>query len=307
MQIMKNLNILLITDRKPGHEQQSLGLIKALSRTLSISIITIPPLSKTKILLKLFAKKQSDFQIVIGTGHKTHLSVLFFAWYYKAIKIILMKPSLPYFLFDACIVPSHDNPPQNKNIISTLGPLNQLVGPFNKQQQTLILLGGTSKHYEWDNAHILKQLENICQKIKPQEPIFLSTSRRTPATFLTLLEQSSFSQRIHIFDHEVTHKNWLINMLKISQDVYVTPDSVSMIYESLTANCTVYLFDLKPNNDKITHAIDQLKQQQWVFGYDQTNIIKDTDRQPLNEAQRVAEWIIKNFNLDIYQKNISNK
>ena len=302
MQKMKKLNILLITDKKPGHEQQSLGLVKALSNILSISVMIVPPLSKREMFAKLFTKRRNNFQMIIGAGHKTHASVLFLAWYYRAIKIILMKPSLPYSFFDACIVPNHDLPPNKPNIFSSQGALNQLVGPFKKAPQTLILLGGISKHYQWNNALIIQQLEEIYQKINQQEPILLTTSRRTPSNFLSLLEQTTFAENIQIFDHQLTPKNWLVDMLKISKNVYVTPDSISMIYEALTAECNVYLFNLPANTNKITFSIEQLKQEQWIFDYQHTNSSKNLHHTPPNEAQRCAQWIIKKFSLDIYNK-----
>ena len=105
-------------------------------------------------------KKFKKPNLIIGAGHRTHFSILAAKRAYGGKSIVLMKPSLPYFIFDLCLVPEHDNPPKRANIISTIGALNPLGldGLHEKKPSSnLILIGGPSPHYKWDNNLIIKQ------------------------------------------------------------------------------------------------------------------------------------------------------
>ena len=86
-------------DGKAGHEQQSSGLIQAISRLYPVQAIKIDirqhPVGVMDWLLK---RLPSDYPLphyVVGAGHRTHLALLTVKRMTKAKTIVLMKPSLP--------------------------------------------------------------------------------------------------------------------------------------------------------------------------------------------------------------------
>ena len=61
--------------------------------------------------------------------------------------------------FDLCIIPKHDSPPKQDNIFITQGAItNQSPVATVNQNTGLILLGGPSRHYQWDANDMLNQI-----------------------------------------------------------------------------------------------------------------------------------------------------
>ena len=147
------LNIWRFTDEKSGHDSQSNGLCAALGELSSINQFDLPVDSFINCLRNLLFKKfpkgnnLPNPDIIVGAGHGTHFSMLTARYIRKGKIIVLMKPSLPLNLFDICIIPKHDCPPEKKNVIETTGALNSIKFNKNKIKQTgLILIGGPSNH-----------------------------------------------------------------------------------------------------------------------------------------------------------------
>ena len=76
-----------------------------------------------------------------------------------------MRPSIPKIWLDLLIVPKHDDVKRAKNVIETEGPLTLIeqAGPKHKDAG-LILLGGDSSHYVWDNESLLSQIEEVTKR-----------------------------------------------------------------------------------------------------------------------------------------------
>ncbi len=88
-------------------------------------------------------------------------------------------------------------------------------------------------------------------------------------------------------------------MLLASEDAWVTPDSISMTYEALSAGCRTGVFELSPNktsNSRITHSIEALVKNQYVrtlknFLYDK----QKCNNQFTPQANDCAKKILKLF------------
>ena len=257
-----------LIDGKPGHEKQSLGLVLALSKLKKVTCDDIDvkhsvPTQIIQFLLGRFplGKKLKKPNLIIGAGHRTHFSILGAKRAYGGKSIVLMKPSLPYFLFDLCLVPEHDNPPKRANIISTIGALNPLGLdglPKKIPSSHLILIGGPSPHYVWDNNLIIEQIEQIVKKSQKNiQQWILTTSPRTPKEFIEKLRERKLTD-LKIYHFQDTKPGWVEEMLLASENAWVTPDSVSMIYEALSAGCRTYLFVL-PRSKSNTRVYQSLK------------------------------------------------
>lgn len=283
-----------ISDGKAGHVNQSKALVKGLSKHLNIT-------SKEFTLEKSFFRSWIEIlkikyyghrpfpEIVIGAGRRTHLVMVFCKLVFSAKIICIMRPSIPKIWLDLLIVPKHDDVKRAKNVIETEGPLTLIeqTGPKHKDAG-LILLGGDSSHYVWDNESLLSQIEEITKGSDDNIRWTLTTSRRTPEkikTLLTEIEQPNF----HYEDVGRVKANWLANELESSQYVWVTPDSISMTYESLSAGCQVGIFNLsKKRESRVT------KNQQRLVEEGKIRTLQNKTWQPvqcLNERDRIGRLI----------------
>jgi len=157
-----------ISDGRPGHDNQSNGLVKSLSQLTPCDRHDIGAGALKYSVLNFVSRHYPpgnnlpDPDLIIGAGHRTHCSMLCAQRARGGKTIVTMKPSLPYSWFDYCVVPAHDEPPERDNIIVTNGAINSIVLTENHNPgQGLILIGGLSKHYCWDVDSLLEQLQNI--------------------------------------------------------------------------------------------------------------------------------------------------
>jgi len=272
----KSVTIWRFIDGKPGHEKQSLGLCMALAKLRDVNCHEIKVGdSGFKNLLDYClgrSKKGIDFprpDMLVGAGHRTHLPMLAAKRAYGGKSIVLMKPSLPYFLFDLCLVPEHDNPPERANIIPTIGSLNSLGldDPHPKTPSShIILIGGPSPHYEWDDNQVIDQIEQIFKKgHKSIQQWALTTSPRTPKEFIEKLQERKLTD-LKIYHFEDTKPGWVEEMLLANENAWVTPDSVSMTYEALSAGCRTGILELCPNksNPRIIHSVQVLIKNDYI-------------------------------------------
>jgi hypothetical protein len=98
---------------------------------------------------------------------------------------------------------------------------------------------------------------------------------------------------IQVFPAEATPSGWLEGQLARAGEAWVTPDSVSMVYEALTAGCRVGLFDLpaKPAS-RVARGVLALKADGLVSAFPHP---PRPNRHPLNEAGRCASLILERW------------
>lgn len=274
--IKNNLIIWRFLDGKPGHEKQSLGLVLALAKLQNVNCyeIKVGDSGFIKLLDYSFGRLKEGIDLpkpdlLIGAGHRTHLPMLAAKRAYGGKVVVIMKPSLPYFLFDLCLVPEHDNPPQRPNIIPTIGALNPLGldGQVKKIPSShLILIGGPSPHYLWDNKKIIIQIEQlVTHGTFCRDQWILTTSPRTPKDFLEELEKKKITN-IKVYRFEDTEQGWIEKKLLASVNAWVTPDSVSMTYEALSAGCRTCTFQLlsSKSNSRVAKSINLLLEKGYI-------------------------------------------
>ena len=292
------------SDGKPGHDNQTLGLTAALAQCRPIEVVTLPALP----LWQLFAssaqrrwpelwRDRAPAQLVIGAGHATHASVLWAAHWCQAHSVVLMRPSLPLRCFDVCLIPEHDHPPPRDNVIVTRGVLNRItVSPQPDPQRGLILLGGPSKHHAWDNTAVLTQVQALIAA-QPTLQWTISDSRRTPSECWERLSQWPQVQRVSA---RSCGPDWLPAQLAQVGQVWVTADSVSMLYEALSAGVAVGVLELPViRNSRVVSGLQQLLTQGEVISYSSWRAGRALSPSPqaLQEARRCAELIVQRWSL----------
>ena len=257
---------------------------------------------------------------IIAAGHGMHVPLLLAGLLFRRAKTVLcMKPSLPMSWFDFCVVPRHDLTPALLShppayLIPTLGALHGVhPQPERPKKHTLILLGGPSKEFGWKAEQLLEQLRAVIRGVRSQPPspiglrrpgraesgenFLLTTSRRTPAGFVDVLRRTC--PQIKVVPVEETPRGWVAENLASSEAVWVTRDSVSMIYEALGSGAPVGLLNMPSlslegaKKSRVARGIEMLEQEGWVTSFDlwkQNGVMKS--KGALVEVDRVAEILI---------------
>ncbi len=291
------LQVLVIADDKAGHQNQSLGLAQAVERYCPINLTQVPPLPPLEAGKCLLQKQIPDQwqgtphpDLIISTGSGTHLSLLAAGQIYRgSFTTLLCTSALPSSLFDLNPVPEHDNHRPGKNIVFTKGVLNKVI-PGNRAEPDhgLILVGGESKHYRWNNRKLIDQIAEVVGQ-KTDTRWHLTNSRRTPERFNSLLRKQLPELTFHPWQE--TPPGWLPEQLARAGTIWVTPDSVSMVYESLTSGNRVYLFNLRSRGTRVARGIQALKGQQAGYLKDKL-IVEPSVTTRLWEADRVAKILL---------------
>jgi mitochondrial fission protein ELM1 len=280
-------DIWIISDGKPGHVNQSLGLVEALLEfNPNLTFKTLPLKGISSVMFASDCPK-----LIISAGRATH----FWSWVlsvrFGAKNVVLMRPSLPYSFFNLALIPEHDASPATDRVVRTKGAINRMK-PSNKQPESrLVLLGGPSKHVIWDDDRIIEQIDELTE---PSIGLLnVATSRRTPSDLLQRLKSKT---NIRLIEPDSVDSDWLPSTLATTEQVIVSSDSVSMVYEALTAGCTVSLIRLESTpNSRTQQGIDRLVEQGLVGA--------TADQKPANpvsnfrEATRCAEIILERFPL----------
>ena len=287
--------ILIISDGKPGHLNQSLGLAEALQRQCdSVQIETLDAMKPLQAMLGLITGRVGGVEadLLIAAGHRTHLSLLALKRATGAPAVLMMTPSLPRQLFDLCLIPRHDQPTAAANLIETDGALNRMQAAGEKDGQGMILIGGPSKHHGWDSAQMLDQLTQICTG---KAQWLLTTSRRTPSDFLPALRAMKLDG-LDIVPFEETGPGWLTAHLPRAARCWVSEDSVSMIYEALTAGSAVGLLSVPATGQsRITKGVRLLVADNKVTPFQDWSpgTALGLPATEFNEAERCARLVLQ--------------
>jgi len=296
----QSLVIWVIDDGKPGHRNQSLGLAEAMGRIrdASIHLISLPHnvgiFSRIKMACEEAGKlPKPDF--VIAAGHKTHLALLYLARKTGARSVVLMKPSMPCRWFDHCLIPEHDfqeGVKTPRNVILTKGALNRVTyDPGAKDGSGLILIGGKSSEFGFNGESLQKAINEIVGQDKGVQWT-LTDSRRTPAGFLQSLKGIPISTHAH----HTTDSDWLPEKLRRASVVWVTEDSVSMIYEALSCGAQVGLLPMPRTRKegRVTRGVKGLVEDCSLHRYEDLRDVQSLPRDGLvlMEADTSAKKIV---------------
>lgn len=304
-------------DGKIGHEKQSQALIEGLKTVHTVNSIEIKVTGsefryiKQWLLGQTIGPDQAAISsaslltrpdLIIGAGHKTHLPMVLAKWQTKAKLIAIMSPSLPKSLFDLIIAPKHDYANQviSANTLTTLTALAPSITSNPNKQEGLILLGGESRHFQWDNTHIKTSIEKIVT-CHPQEMQWsISTSGRTPLTLLKEIEDLAQQYTsVHIYNYKNLSSDWLATQLTTAGFIWVSADSASMLAEALNTKAQIGVIMLPPaqKGSKLAFSIAEIKKTLSIITSD--NIYQSTNdnlqREPLNEHVRCAQHISNRF------------
>lgn len=309
------LSVVAYTDGRPGHEKQTRAVLAALEgmTPLRVKTCALAPASGWRRLVQGvkalawqggsspgFEPRRID--LIIGTGSTTHLPMIALKRHCRGRLVTCMSPDpLLRRWFDLCLVPRHDTPPVRENILPTFGP-PCMKGSSSRHdpRRGLILAGGIDpKSHQWDPAAFMAQVSKL-QVRMPDMHWTISSSPRTPADTVERLHRFAGDRRnVTFFRAEETPRGWIEAAYEVHSQVWVTADSVSMVYEALTAGCRVGILPVawnRPQN-KFQKGIDDLTDYGLVLAYDrwQEGDSWAATPKPLNEAERCASEILRRW------------
>lgn len=216
----KKINIVILSDGKPGHFRQSRGIAQGFPKAKVFEVridyqnkfwkfflALLAPLLWNSAIIKFFLKKslpQNIFQglsalhpqVIISAGSSLAALNLLYGQITQAKKIVCMKPGIIRVKhFDLVIAPQHDHLPIKKNVLNTFAsphPLRKedlepqaksLKDKYNLKGDRFLglLLGGESPYFFISRETIKKIIEEL-KKISEIHKfrLLLTSSRRTP-------------------------------------------------------------------------------------------------------------------------------
>ena len=269
------MNIRILSDGKQGHLNKSLGLAQALISKAGGTVETVD-LQELSLLGKIRkVVSGSDIprpDLFISAGHATHIPLICARHHFKTRAVLCMKPTLPCSFFDLCLIPRHDldsgRDYTDTDIFPTRGALHPMrPNPSEPKDITLILIGGPSKDFDWDDESMLNQLSSI--SIHTPGNIVLTTSRRTPDGFAEKIRTAV--PEITVVPVEETRPGWVARHLAHASAAWVSQDSVSMVYEALGSGAPVGLLSVPRRHgnrkSRILSGLEILEKEGMVTGY----------------------------------------
>ena len=295
---MKNLPIVIwqLTDKRRGHDRQSLGLSNAISKLTAAEthIVNLESFTLLNLLRHGFSTPQELPlpHLIIGAGHQCQNALIKAKKTAGGLSICLMKPSLPRAWFDLCIIPEHDKVSRRQNTIETKGVLNPVVSNIAPPSNNgVVLIGGPSRHHNWDANGLVSQIRTIIED-DSRTNWTIANSRRTPSGTANLIMNDPILKD-KFFQVDDLPLNWIDQKIESCGRIWVTADSVSMIFEALSTKAKVGIIDVPAKrSDRINTIAPNLQKLGWVYHGDAT---PDMPRPNLNEANRCAMTILKRW------------
>lgn len=308
------LKIHAFLDGTPGHEKQTQGILKSLAKIIKIEVdfTTVDRTSPSHQLLSwgryfFSVPGRSDFDnfdydIMIGTGTHTHLPMLLHKKKSQIPVVSCMSPSTVLVKdFDLLFIPEHDNASIRDNIMTTVGPPSTCENlGRHEDKNILILIGGIDpKSHEWDSEVIVNQIDRLITSDHTRN-YCISSSPRTPVeTVDSISKLSEQYDNTMFFKFQDTQPGWVENQYNRSKYVWVTGDSISMVYEALSSGCRVGLIPVKwkKKKSKYQRSEEYLTAQGFIVSLE-TYIEGQAcwkNKGILNEANRCAKEIIRRW------------
>ena len=288
--------VLILTDGKAGHENQS----RAFARALGCEPLVLPvrfksPFAKMlSYLLDLFGILSlsifKDLQVphdvknlkaIIGTGSGT----------FYAVKALARRLGVPcgvvlyprgYRLagFDCILAPSFDRPDNVPNVIPIPANLVASDAAFyeagvkafrerhapSDRPAVAVIVGGPNKCSTMSADWMRAQLEAIFAKYGPANHEFwVTTSRRTPTEVEAVVDSFPFDYKL-LYSRD--HFNPIPAFVSLASVIFVTAESTGMISEVCTfGTAEVEVLDnLKSGPHKFRRFIDDLRSAGHVGG-----------------------------------------
>ena len=292
----KTLQACFIHDGKAGHLSQLIGLKSAMEKLSNLDADVLP----YNTVKKQKKDPANPYQLIISAGSKSQKLGLRLAHQHQAVSVSLMKPRWRLNQFDFIITPKHDKLKPAENILLTEGALSSVKTPEQQdaniiKDKHLILLGGPSKHYAWECQTLIEQIKALADH-NTHQPWQLFSSRRTPQYTLEKLQALALPN-LSVFTPQHANRQVYHAALETAKNCWVSPDSVSLLYEALTAGAQVGLLSLAQKRKKLAASHQSLCEAGHVTMFTTWQV--STELAPntlaLDESLRSAQWLLNHL------------
>jgi mitochondrial fission protein ELM1 len=313
------MNILWLKDGKLGHEKQVQALLDEICK-IEESNIYERKIENTYFLSSLNPFKSEirkdcnilashSIDMIVGAGHNTYSQILSYKENLFTIPkaIAILAPSFRKKDFDLICAPQHDYEKLKKlkNVIFFEGSLSKVSTSPIDESVGFIGLGGENSHYVFNEDSLLNQIQYIVS-LFPNKKWFIFNSRRTPKSInfkiSKLTNEDSNINFINFNDITTPSYNEIIKLASIK---IVSPDSMNMVYESLSTLGKSYLFEMKSKslNNKIVKQINKLKISRQIGYLEESSLVADIQKTKIHsqnehndvfaEVEKLAYKLIK--------------
>ncbi|MBO4956619.1 MAG: mitochondrial fission ELM1 family protein [Rickettsiales bacterium] len=272
------MKIWILKDFKIGSSKQSEFLARSLSNDVVIKNIEYTKYIIIPNIIKPF-KMGIDFEesddvlndinypdMIIFSGRRlAGLAIYLKKYIYKKTKKIIkivsiLNPDYSFRYFDFVILPTHDNIKNNKyrNIITFDGSLcvdnlsekQEDINFWNKQLENhkrpfyAFMIGGNTRKKKYNLEDFTKILKLISNFVKKQNgTLLISTSRRTSNECINLLNDTNINCDYYLYKWgKSSALNPYYAFIALSDVIFLTADSISMIAEITTTGKPVYVY-----------------------------------------------------------------
>ena len=284
MIVLHDAKVWILTDGKPGHANQCLGLAGALGLKPKIKRIAPTfPWSKLPPQLWQNAISASDPDgnlltppwpdILIAAGRQTVAPALAIksANFNRTFCVQVQDPVAWRRRFDVIIAPRHDRL-SGDNVVQTVGALTgitrlKLDEAAARLSDTLaslprpliaVLIGGSNKQYRMTKKSMTELADGLRRlSIDNGAGLAITTSRRTNNRNESHLRKVLRGSSNWIWDGQ--GDNPYLGLLALADAMVVTADSVSMVSEACSTGKPVFVADLEGGSKKFNFFHDHLR------------------------------------------------
>ena len=262
--------ILIISDGKPGHLNQSIAFCKI--KNISYDILEVKFKSKFhKVLSYIFDRFDfftdtlfeehknyypEFYDAIVSAGSGTYYFSKLIAQKYNKKSIALMLPkSYKYSNFYYIIAQEHDHPILLDNLLAIHLNLSYpspkgYIKKIEDKKSLAVIIGGDNGIFTMPYHVIKEKLDEIFKKY-PDYLKYVTTSRRTSSKIEALINEYNFNYKI-IYSKE-PNINPIGDFIAICDKFFITIDSTSMLSEvraNSDAKINIIDLDSKKENTK---------------------------------------------------------
>lgn len=313
------LSVLVVSDGRAGHLNQSVGLASRLGavpeiiESAPLPALAYPPLRTLfgwnwrwrgwqDLALRRLSRPLPEVapQLLIACGGRTALPALALKARYGCQLVQIQDPRLPLQGFDLVVLPAHDRR-SGDNILATLGALTRvhkavleaaaqsfqgITEPL-PQPRVAVLLGGNSRAHRFtaaDGARIGAQLAALA---RDGAGLMITASRRTPEDVAAQIRAALPEAGVVWWNG--TGANPYLAFLAAADHILVTEDSVSMLSEAVAAGPPTMLLPLSGGSAKFRRLHSALLAGGHVRRFE--GRLESWPRPGLDETGRVADRV----------------
>lgn len=288
-----NGKVLILTDGKAGHENQS----KAFARALGPDGVLAPVRFKshfhkalsylldrvgvrTLALVEFPEKLPDGIRFVVGTGSGTFYAAKALAKSVPGARcgVVLYPRRYDLASFDCVLAPSFDNPARRPNVVEI--PANLVandadfyargVAAFRERYTGVadnlvgVIVGGPNKCSTMTADWMKARLDEIFASNKGAQ-LCVTTSRRTPPDVEAIVDSYPWDYKL-IYSKD--HFNPIPAFVQLAKRLYVTAESTGMLSEACTfGTAEVFALDnLNPGPHKFRRFVESLRREGYVDG-----------------------------------------